>query len=332
MAAQNDINLRRPGLLRPVCGDFFTVAALPWFMPVPKKFRNFAALIMNNDRKILVTGCNGQLGCELRNLLGERAVYVDREDLDLTDRDAVERFMRIGDFAYVVNCAAYTAVDRAEEEKLACSQANVDIVENLGRPAEELDYRIIHISTDYVFDGHSWRPYNESDKPGPLSVYGSTKRRGETALLGLAPGSMIIRTGWLYSSYGHNFVKTILEHGRKGAGLRVVADQIGTPTYAADLAAFIVNNVIDGHWTPGIFNYSGEGVASWYDFAVAILEEAGISARVTPIPTDEYPTAAERPLFSVLDKSKVKAVYGITLPHWRSSLREAIKKIMQTNG
>lgn len=287
---------------------------------------------MNNDRKILVTGCNGQVGSELRRLLGGRAVYVGRDDLDLTDRDAVERFMRIGDFAYVVNCAAYTAVDRAEEEKLACSRANVDIVENLARPADELDYCIIHISTDYVFDGHSWRPYNESDKPEPLSVYASTKRRGETALLGLAPGSMIIRTGWLYSSYGRNFVKTIIERGRKGTPLRVVADQIGTPTYAEDLAKFIVNNIIDGHWTPGIFNYSGEGVASWYDFAVAILEEAGIDTPVIPIPTSEYPTAAERPQFTVLDKSKVKAVYGITLPHWRNSLRDAIKKIMQTNG
>ena len=174
--------------------------------------------------------------------------------------------------------------------------------------------------------------YNESDKPEPLSVYASTKRRGETALLGLAPGSMIIRTGWLYSSYGRNFVKTIIERGRKGTPLRVVADQIGTPTYAEDLAKFIVNNVIDGHWTPGIFNYSGEGVASWYDFAVAILEEAGIDTPVIPIPTSEYPTAAERPQFTVLDKSKVKAVYGITLPHWRNSLRDAIKKIMQTNG
>ena len=143
---------------------------------------------------------------------------------------------------------------------------------------------------------------------------------------------MIIRTGWLYSSYGRNFVKTIIERGRKGTPLRVVADQIGTPTYAEDLAKFIVNNVIDGHWTPGIFNYSGEGVASWYDFAVAILEEAGIDTPVIPIPTSEYPTAAERPQFTVLDKSKVKAVYGITLPHWRNSLRDAIKKIMQTNG
>lgn len=282
---------------------------------------------MENQKKILVTGSNGQLGNELRELLGDRAIYIDRDELDLTDRGAVERFMQMGDFSYVVNCAAYTAVDRAEEEKLACSRANKDIVENLARPAEELDYRIIHISTDYVFDGRTSHPYNEGDKPEPLSVYGSTKRKGETALLGLAPTSMIIRTGWLYSSYGHNFVKTMLEKGRAGKPVSVVADQIGTPTYAADLARFIVKNVIDGHWTPGIFHFADEGVASWYDFAVAIMEEAGITPNVTPIPTSDYPTPAVRPEYSVLDKTKVKAVYGIRIPHWRQSLRECLKKL-----
>lgn len=282
---------------------------------------------MENQKKILVTGSNGQLGNELRELLGDRAIYIDRDELDLTDRGAVERFMQMGDFSYVVNCAAYTAVDRAEEEKLACSRANKDIVENLARPAEELDYRIIHISTDYVFDGRTSHPYNEGDKPEPLSVYGSTKRKGETALLGLAPTSMIIRTGWLYSSYGHNFVKTMLEKGRAGKPVSVVADQIGTPTYAADLARFIVKNIIDGHWAPGIFHFADEGVASWYDFAVAIMEEAGITPNVTPIPTSDYPTPAVRPEYSVLDKTKVKAVYGIRIPHWRQSLRECLKKL-----
>lgn len=287
---------------------------------------------MDSKKKILVTGSNGQLGNELRVLLGDRAVYVDRDDLDLTDRAAVEHFMQIGDFSYVVNCAAYTAVDRAEEEKLECSRGNKDIVENLARPAEELDYRIIHISTDYVFDGHTSRPYNEGDKPEPLSVYGTTKRHGETALLGLAPSSMIIRTGWLYSSFGNNFVKTILSRGKAGKPLNVVAEQIGTPTYAADLAYFIVHSIIDGHWTPGIFHFSDEGVASWYDFAVAILEEAGLAPNVNPIPTSDYPTAAVRPEYSVLDKSKVKAVFGIRIPHWRQSLRECLKKIESPNG
>lgn len=287
---------------------------------------------MESQKKILVTGSNGQLGNELRVLLGDRAVYVDRDDLDLTDRGAVERFVQAGDFSYVVNCAAYTAVDRAEEEKLACNRANKEIVENLARFAEELDYKIVHISTDYVFDGRTSHPYNEGDKPEPLSVYGTSKRTGETALLGLAPTSMIIRTGWLYSSFGNNFVRTVLGRARAGKPLCVVSDQIGTPTYAADLAKFIVENIIDGHWTPGIFHFSDEGVASWYDFAVAILEESGLAPEVIPIPTSDYPTAAVRPEYSVLDKSKVKAVYGIRIPHWRQSLRECLKKLNSSNG
>lgn len=279
---------------------------------------------MEEEHRILVTGSDGQLGSELRRLLGDRAIYAGRRQLDLTDAGAVEAFMRDHSFSFVVNCAAYTAVDRAEDEKLACAASNIDIPQNLARLADELDYRIIHISTDYVFDGTSCRPYTEADKPSPVSVYGATKRKGETALLGLAPSSMIIRTGWLYSSFGHNFAKTILGKIREGQPLRVVCDQTGTPTYAADLAGFIVR-VIDSHWTPGIFNYSDEGVASWYDFAVAIAEEAGIEARITPVPTSEYPTAATRPQYSVLDKSKVKAAYGISIPHWRSSLRKCLK-------
>lgn len=275
---------------------------------------------MEEEYRILVTGADGQLGSELRRLLGDRALYAGRSVLDLTDADAVGAFVRKHRFAYVVNCAAYTAVDRAEEEKLQCAAANVDIPENLARLADELDYRIIHVSTDYVFDGRSCVPYTEADKPSPVSVYGATKRKGETALLGLAPTSMIIRTGWLYSSHGRNFVKTILGKLREGATLRVVCDQIGTPTYAADLAAFIVR-VIDSHWTGGIFNFSDEGVASWYDFAVAIAEEAGLDGKIIPVTTKEYVTAAARPQYSVLDKTKVKATYGITIPHWRTSLR-----------
>lgn len=279
---------------------------------------------MEKEKKILVTGGNGQLGQELGRLLGEEALLVSHEELDIADSEAVERFLRLHDFDYIVNCAAYTAVDRAEEEKLECSSVNVDGVENLARFADELGYRILHISTDYVFDGKSCRPYTEGDKPAPLSVYGSTKRRGETAVLGLAPESMIIRTGWLYSSQGHNFVNTILERAKASQPLRVVSDQIGTPTYAADLAAFIVDNVLHGHWIPGIFHYSDEGVASWYDFAVAILEESGVNTMVKPVPTSEYPTPAPRPQYAVLDKSRVKAAYNIDIPHWRASLRRCL--------
>lgn len=284
--------------------------------------------------KLLITGCNGQLGRELRRELERRApgisTYVDKDELDLTDRKAVETFLMAGDFSHVINCAAYTAVDRAEEEKMQCSAANVDAVSNIGRLADELGFKVMHFSTDYVFDGNACRPYRESDKPEPLSVYGVTKRKGETALLGLAPESMIIRTGWLYAPDGHNFVRTILAKGRQGAPLRVVTDQTGTPTYAADLAAAVAEIVLSGHWSAGIFNYSNEGVASWYDFAVAILENAGMheaAAAVVPVLTSDYPTPATRPLYAVLDKSKIKATYGMRIPHWQDALRRCLSRI-----
>lgn len=284
--------------------------------------------------KILLTGSKGQLGHELHRELEARApgltVYTDIDTLDLTNRTALETFLRAGDFSHVVNCAAYTAVDRAEEEKMQCSAANVDAISNLALFADELGFNIIHLSTDYVFDGKACRPYREIDKPEPLSVYGVTKRKGETALIGLAPESMIIRTGWLYSPHGNNFVKTILSRCKSDAPLRVVVDQIGTPTYAADLAAAIADIIMSGHWTPGIFNYSNEGVASWYDFAVAILEYAGMpdrAAEIMPIPSSDYPQAASRPYYAVLDKSKIKATYGIKIPHWQASLRRCIDRI-----
>lgn len=282
--------------------------------------------------KILVTGSHGQLGRELRNVIEATVpgitVYADKDDLDLTDRDAVERFLTAGDFSHVVNCAAYTAVDRAEDEKLECAAANIDAVANIARMSDELGLKIIHLSTDYVFDGHAFRPYNESDKVNPMSQYGTTKRKGETVLLGLAPDSIIIRTGWLYSPYGHNFVKTILAKARTEKSLRVVNDQIGTPTYSADLAAAICTILFSQQWVPGIINFSDEGVASWYDFAVAILRNAGITGcSITPVPSDDYPTPATRPYYSVLDKSRFKATYGLAIPHWEESLVKCLDRI-----
>lgn len=287
--------------------------------------------------KILVTGSNGQLGQELRrvfeNDMPGLTTYISREELDLTDREAVGDFLRAGNFTHIVNCAAYTAVDRAEEEKLQCKIANVDIPSNLGRLADELDLRIIHLSTDYVFDGHTWLPYAEVAKPEPLSVYGTTKRKGETALMGLAPTAMIIRTGWLYSANGNNFLKTVLRLAAKGGRIGMVADQTGTPTYAGDLAQAISDIIRSKHWNPGIFHYANEGVASWYDFAVAILEECGMPDRaraVEPIPTSDYPTPATRPFYSVLDKSKIKATYGLSISHWRDALRRCISQMSST--
>lgn len=283
--------------------------------------------------KILVTGSDGQLGSELREVL-ERAcpgcaVYATAADFDISDREATENYLRAGKFSHVVNCAAYTAVDRAEEEKLRCAEVNIDGVSNLARLSEELDYKIIHISTDYVFDGSSNRPYTESDKPNPTSVYGTTKRKGETALLGLAPQSIIIRTGWLYSSFGHNFVKTILAKAPQAEKLRVVFDQVGTPTYAADLAEAIAEIILHHPWKAGIYNYANEGVASWYDFATAILSGAGMedkAAMVKPCLTSEYVTAARRPAYSVLDKSKIKATYGLQISHWQQALGRCLKR------
>lgn len=284
--------------------------------------------------KILVTGCNGQLGTELMHTLEKRVpgsvIGTSHRELDVTDADAVERFLKVGEFTHVVNCAAYTAVDKAEEEKLECSKVNVDAIMNIAKFAEELDFRLLHISTDYVFDGQSYRPYNESDKPAPLSVYGTTKRKGETAMLGLAPDGIIIRTGWLYSPYGSNFVKTVLRLAREEKKIRVVCDQIGTPTYSGDLAETIADIVCGSRWQAGIYNYSNEGVASWYDFAVAILEFAGMhetARNIVPIPTEDYPTAATRPIYSVLDKRKIKATYGIDIPHWQDALRRCMTKL-----
>lgn len=287
---------------------------------------------MEHTPRILVTGCNGQLGNELRRILGDAPVYTDIDTLDLCDRGAVERFLMAGDYSHIINCAAYTAVDKAEEEKKQCHAANVDAIENIARYASENNIKVLHISTDYVFDGTQCRPYTEGDKTNPLSVYGVTKRKGETALLGLAPDSIVIRTGWLYSSFGHNFVKAILAKAAKGNPLRVVCDQVGTPTYAADLAQTIVAIVTSSSWTPGVFNFSNEGVASWYDFAVAAIEEAGLDVPVKPVMSCDYPTVATRPQYSVLDKSKIKATYGISIPHWRVALRRCINDLKENNG
>lgn len=287
------------------------------------------------SQKIIVTGSNGQLGREIRDVLEQRApgqsTYVDIDELDLTDSAAVRRFLTGGEYTHLINCAAYTAVDRAEDDSLRCMAVNVDAVSNLARLSQELGFKILHFSTDYIFDGRKHTPYTESDKPAPLSTYGISKRKGETTLIGLAPDSMILRTGWLYSSYGHNFVKTILNHSSDaGRQLRVVFDQVGTPTYAADLAKVAVDFVLTPRWTPGIFNYSNEGVASWYDLAVAVLEGVGkheAARQVIPILTADYPCAAARPHYSVLDKSRFKAAFSTDIPHWHNALRRCLDKI-----
>jgi dTDP-4-dehydrorhamnose reductase len=282
--------------------------------------------------KILVTGANGQLGREMHNILETEypghTIYTDIEDLDLTDGAGVSRFVLRNDISHIVNCAAYTAVDRAEEEKATCYAVNVDAVKNLGLAADSVGAKIIHISTDYVFDGKNFQPYKESDKVNPLSQYGNTKRLGETALIAYMPNSIIIRTSWLYSPYGKNFVKTILKAAADNKSLKVVSDQIGTPTYARDLANAIYKILRNNQWVEGIYNFSDEGVCSWYDFAKAIVRIAKYNTcEVCPISTDDYPTTATRPFYSVLDKSKIKLTYNVAIPHWEESLTDCIGRI-----
>lgn len=282
--------------------------------------------------KILVTGANGQLGNELRNVLESQfpgnTLYTDIDELDLTDADAVNVYVVRNEISHIVNCAAYTAVDRAEEEKLQCAAINTNAVKNIANAADAIGAKVIHISTDYVFDGTAHRPYKESDKVNPISEYGTTKRKGETALLALAPDSIIIRTSWLYSPYGGNFVKTMLRLGIEQPQIKVVCDQIGTPTYARDLAVAVFKILMSNQWVEGIYHYSNEGACSWYDFAKAIHCISGIDkCEVLPIPTEEYPTAASRPFYSILDKTKIKATYGVEVPYWQDSLRDCIKRI-----
>lgn len=288
---------------------------------------------MQFDRymKILVTGSRGQLGRELHDILEERlpgcTVYTDADELDITDAAAVEHYMREGDFTHVINCAAYTDVERAEEDKHICYSINVDGISNIARHADELGIKVLHVSTDYVFDGRSCTPYTEGDKVNPTSEYGNTKRRGETALLGLSPESIIVRTGWLYSPHGHNFLKTMLRLGAERQEIKVVFDQIGTPTYARDLAEAIATMVLTSRWMPGIYHFSNEGTCSWYDFAVDIMEQAGLDCKVIPIRSADFPSAVSRPPFSVLDKSRIKATYGISIPHWRNGLSRCISRM-----
>lgn len=281
--------------------------------------------------KILVTGSRGQLGRELHDVLEERlpgcTVYTDVDQLDITDPAAVENFLREGDFTHVINCAAYTDVERAEEDKHLCYSINVDGIRNIALHADELGIKVLHVSTDYVFDGRSCRPYTEGDKVNPTSEYGTTKRKGETALLGLSPESIIVRTGWLYSPHGRNFVKTMLRLGTERPEIKVVFDQIGTPTYARDLAEAIATMVLTSRWMPGIYHFANEGACSWYDFAVDIMEGAGLKCKVTPITSADFPSAVSRPPFSVLDKSRLKATYGVDIPHWRNGLARCLARI-----
>lgn len=285
-------------------------------------------------KTILVTGANGQLGNSIRLLAKHYPQYnflfTDVDTLDITDPQAVGKAIKDNQVDYVVNCAAYTAVDKAEDDEELCRRLNSYAVGVLGKAAHEADAKMVHVSTDYVFSGTGCLPYKETDETRPVSAYGRTKLAGEQILQEVCPEAVIIRTAWLYSEFGSNFVKTVLRLGKERDELRFVFDQIGTPTYAGDLAAAVMAVVTadeKGAYVPGIYHYSNEGVCSWYDFTIKILEIAGISSRVFPIETKEYPTKAVRPPYSVLNKSKIKQTYGIAIPHWEASLRVCLEKL-----
>ena len=284
-------------------------------------------------KTILVTGANGQLGNSIRQLAAGYPqyafVFTDVDTLDICDAQAVDAFVKEKQADYIINCAAYTAVDKAEDDEALCFRINRDAVRNLGEAARMAGARVIHVSTDYVFDGTNHLPYVETDATCPASVYGRTKLAGEQALQEVCPDAVIIRTAWLYSVYGNNFVKTMIRLGNEREKLGVVFDQIGTPTYANDLARAIFAAINRGI-VPGIYHFSDEGVCSWYDFTVAIHRIAGItSCKVSPLHTDEYPAKAPRPQYSVLDKTKIKKTFGIGIPHWEESLQVCIERLAQ---
>jgi dTDP-4-dehydrorhamnose reductase len=277
---------------------------------------------------ILITGCNGQLGNEMQLLEKENPQHTyyntDVAELDITNQQAIERFVDENTIEGIVNCAAYTAVDKAEANETLCQLLNAEAPAYLAHAVERRGGWMIQISTDYVFDGTKHTPYVEDDETCPNSVYGRTKLVGELNVQKLCKRSMIIRTAWLYSTFGNNFVKTMIRLGNEKSELGVIFDQIGTPTYARDLARVIMTTVNQGV-VPGVYHFSDEGVTSWYDFTKAIHRLAGITTCcVRPLHTAEYPTPAARPHYSVLDKTKIKQAYGIDIPHWEESLAECI--------
>lgn len=278
---------------------------------------------------ILVTGSNGQLGKELQALKNDypqfRFVFASREDLKLQHYGLVENFFIAAKPQYCINCAAYTAVDKAESEPDMAMLINGEAVGNLAAVCKKYQVKLIHISTDYVFDGESEIPYKEDAATGPTNIYGISKLKGEQLCVKEDPDAIIIRTAWVYSSFGHNFVKTMMRLMKERNELNVVSDQVGSPTYAADLAKTILTIISSGKWQAGMYHYSNEGKISWYEFAAEIRNLAGSKSIVHPILTAEYPTPAKRPKFSLLNKEKIKSVYHIAIPEWKDSLKKCVE-------
>jgi len=284
---------------------------------------------------VLITGANGQLGSEIKdcqhNFKELNIVYADIPDLDICNEDAVNTFVTINGIEAIINCAAYTAVDKAEGDAQNARKVNAKGVLNLVKAMEYVNGKMIHISTDYVFDGTKYLPYDEEDTVSPIGVYGKTKREGELAVINSSLEGIVIRTSWLYSAYGNNFVKTMIRLGSEKEKLNVIFDQIGSPTYAGDLAntcLVILSNEQNRIDKAGkVYHFSNEGVASWYDFATAVMKINKLDCEVLPLETKDYPTLAKRPHYSVLNKTKIKKNFKITIPYWRDSLEKCIQKL-----
>jgi dTDP-4-dehydrorhamnose reductase len=288
---------------------------------------------------VLITGAQGQVGNEFRFLSFThpqfRFIMTDVENLDITKPQQVMRFFEHNTPQYVVNCAAYTAVDKAETNIPMATRINVNGARNIAKACKALDINMIHISTDYVYHNNQNTPFKETDKTSPQSIYAKTKLRGDIAALKFNPKTLVLRTSWVYGIYGHNFVKTMLRLGKEREQLNVVFDQIGTPTNARDLARTVLHIIADIHnqkvtaeEARGIFHYSNEGVTSWYDFTKAIFEIAQIDCVLNPIETAQYPTPAQRPPFSVLNKEKIKRIFEVKIPYWRDSLAVCLKELI----
>lgn len=279
---------------------------------------------------ILVTGSKGQLGSEIQELAKNYSYnffFTDRDSLSITNEKDIQTFVRTNNITTIINCAAYTAVDKAEEDNKQADLVNHKAVDNLASIAKVNNIKFIHVSTDYVFDGKNYKPYNEDDTTNPNGVYGQTKLDGEVAMQKINPkNSIIIRTSWVYSSFGNNFVKTMLRLGKERDSLGVIFDQVGTPTYARDLAKAILDMLPNiNNKEVEIYNYSNEGVLSWYDFSKEIMIQSNTDCAVNPIETKEYPTPATRPHYSLLNKSKIKKEFNITIPYWKDSLKECLE-------
>lgn len=288
--------------------------------------------LVSANINVLVTGSNGQLGSEIKELSSNynyNFFFTTRDDIDITSKDSIKEFCQTNSINVIINCAAYTAVDKAQSDIENADLVNRKAVKKLSIVAKELNIKLIHISTDYVFDGKNFKPYVEEFQTNPQSVYGKTKLDGENELLDINPlNSIIIRTSWVYSYYGNNFVKTMLRLGKEKKELGVIFDQVGTPTYAKDLALTILNIIpqIENSKVE-IYNYSNEGVLSWYDFAKEIMKMVKLNCKINPIETYQYPTPAKRPHFSLLNKSKIKSKFNLEIPYWKDGLDDCLKRL-----